>query len=164
MDCSPPGSSVHGILQAGIVGSHSFLQGFFPTQGSNLGLPHGRQTLYHLSHQGSLDNSGLLKNCNLPGSSVHVIFQARILEWVAIPYSRGSSNPGIKPASLAPLVLAGRFLTPSPTWKATLGFSSVQFSHSVVSSSLRPHGLQHTRPLCPSLTPGACSNSCPSNW
>ena len=29
------------------------LQGIFPTQGSNLGLPHGRQTLYHLSHQGS---------------------------------------------------------------------------------------------------------------
>ena len=37
--------------------------------------------------------------------------------------------------------------------------SSVQ---SVVSSSLRPHGLQHTRLLCPSPTPGACSNSCPS--
>ena len=45
---------------------------------------------------------------------------------------------------------------------------SVQFSHSVVSDSLRPHGLQlqlqHTRLPCPSPTPGACSNSCPSNW
>ena len=30
-----------------------FSRGIFPTQGSNLGLPHGRQTLYHLSHQGS---------------------------------------------------------------------------------------------------------------
>ena len=40
---------------------------------------------------------------------------------------------------------------------------SVQFSRSVVSESLRPHGLQHTRPPCPSLTPGACSNSCPSS-
>ena len=40
-------------------------------------------------------------------------------------------------------------------------FSSVQFSCSVVSSSLRPHGLQHTRPPCPSPTPGAYSNSCP---
>ena len=38
---------------------------------------------------------------------------------------------------------------------------SVQFSHSVVSDSLWPHGLQHTRFPCPSSTPGACSNSCP---
>ena len=37
--------------------------------------------------------------------------------------------------------------------------------HSVMSSSLRPHGLQHTRLACPSPTPGACSNSCPlSRW
>ena len=43
--------------------------------------------------------------------------------------------------------------------------SSVQFSHSVVSNSLWPHGLQHARPPCPSPTPGACSNSCPlSRW
>ena len=35
------------------VGCHFLLQGIFPTQGSNLGLPHCRQTLYHLSHQGS---------------------------------------------------------------------------------------------------------------
>ena len=39
----------------------------------------------------------------------------------------------------------------------------VQFSHSVVSNSLRPHGLQHTRPPCPSPTPGAYSNSWPSS-
>ena len=37
----------------------------------------------------------------------------------------------------------------------------VQFSHSVVSNSLRPHGLQHTRLPCPSSTPRTCSNSCP---
>ena len=36
-----------------------------------------------------------------------------------------------------------------------------QFSHSVVSDSLRPHGLQHTRPPCPSPTPRVYSNSCP---
>ena len=41
-------------------------------------------------------------------------------------------------------------------------FSSVQFSCLVVSDSLRPHGLQHTRPPCPSLYPGVCSNSCES--
>ena len=39
-----------------------------------------------------------------------------------------------------------------------------QFSHSIVSSSLGPHGLQHTRPPCPWPSPGACSNSCPSSW
>ena len=40
-----------------------------------------------------------------------------------------------------------------------------KFSHSVMSNSLRPHGLQHTRPPCPSSTPRACSNLCPlSRW
>ena len=38
-----------------------------------------------------------------------------------------------------------------------------QFSHSVVSDSLRSHGLQHARLPCPSPTPGTCSNSCPSS-
>ena len=43
--------------------------------------------------------------------------------------------------------------------------SSVQFSHSVVSDSLQPHRLQHTRLPCPSPTPGVCSNLCPlSQW
>ena len=40
-------------------------------------------------------------------------------------------------------------------------FSSVHFSHSVVSDSLRPHELQHARPPCPSPTPRVHSNSCP---
>ena len=73
MDCSPPGSSVHGVSPGKNigVGCHSLLQGIFPTQGSNPGLPHCRQILYHLSYQGS----------------------PRILEWVAYPFSRGSSWP-----------------------------------------------------------------------
>ena len=41
---------------------------------------------------------------------------------------------------------------------------SVQFSCSVMSNSLRPHGLQHARPPCPSPTPRVYSNSCPSRW
>ena len=53
------------------VGSLSLLQGIFPTQESNRGLLHCRQILHQLSHQGSL----------------------RILEWVAYPFSRGSSRP-----------------------------------------------------------------------
>ena len=40
---------------------------------------------------------------------------------------------------------------------------SVQFSRSVVSKSLQPHELQHTRPPCPSPTPGIHSDSCPSS-
>ena len=42
--------------------------------------------------------------------------------------------------------------------------SSVQFSRSVVSDSLRPHESQHTRLPCPSPTPRVYSNSCPSSW
>ena len=42
--------------------------------------------------------------------------------------------------------------------------SSIQFSHSVVSHSLRPHGLQHARVSCPLPTTGAYSNSCPTHW
>ena len=45
---------------------------------------------------------------SLPGSSVHGIFEARILQWVAISSSRGLPGPGIRPASPA---LAGRFFT-----------------------------------------------------
>ena len=44
------------------------------------------------------------------------------------------------------------------------GMKAVQFSRSVVSDSLRPHGLQHARPPCPSPTPGVYPNSCPLNW
>ena len=52
MDCSPPGSSVHGDSpgkKTG-VGCHALLQGILPTQGLNSGLPHCRHILPHLSH------------------------------------------------------------------------------------------------------------------
>ena len=56
-------------------------------------------------------------------------------------------------------------ITQVKEFSAFLWISSVQFSCSVVSDSLRPHGLQHTRLPCPSPTLGACSNSCPlSRW
>ena len=49
--------------------------------------------------------------------------------------------------------------------KFILPLISYQFSYWVVSNSLQPHGLQHTRPPCPSPTPGAYSNSClSSRW
>ena len=56
MDCSPPGSSVHGDSpgQNTGVGSHALLQGILPTQRSIPGLLHCRWILYQLSHQRSL--------------------------------------------------------------------------------------------------------------
>ena len=99
------------------VGSHSLLHGIFPARGSNPGLLHCRQILYYLSHHGSgfikektLTLSTFLRlylnnesesevaqscltlcdsmDCGPPGFS---IFQERILEWIAISFSRGSS-------------------------------------------------------------------------
>ena len=72
MDCSPPGSPVH-VASPGKntgVGCHVILQGIFPTQGLNPGLPHCRWILYQLSHEGSPR-----------------------LEWVTYLFSRGSSWP-----------------------------------------------------------------------
>ena len=51
----------------------------------------------------------------------------------------------------------------APHKESRYQFSSVQFSLSVVSVSLQPHGLQHARLPCPSPTPGAYLNSCPSS-
>ena len=55
MDCSLPDSSIRGILQARILEwvAISFSRGSFPPRDLNPGLPRCRQTLYHLSHQGS---------------------------------------------------------------------------------------------------------------
>ena len=54
MDCRPPGFSVHGDFPGKNSGEdyHALLQGIFPIQGSNQGLPHCRQMLQHLSHKG----------------------------------------------------------------------------------------------------------------
>ena len=54
---------------------------------------------------------------SLPDLSVHGISQARILEWVAIPFSRGSSRPRDRAASPAPAELAGGFFTAEPHGK-----------------------------------------------
>ena len=107
-------------------------------------------------------------DCSLPGSSVLGILQARILEWVVIPFSRGSSCPRDR---IQVFHMVGRHFTIRATNKdiikhlkyVTTDFSSIQFSCSVMSDSLQPHGLQRARLPCPSPTPGACSNSCPSS-
>ena len=61
------------------------------------------------------------------------------------------------------VVLTSVFLKMLKISRNTVNIRSVQFSHSVVSNSLWPHGLQHTRLPCPSPTPRAYSNSCPSS-
>ena len=59
-------------------------------------------------------------NCSPPGSALHEILQERILEWVAMPSSRGSSQPGTELASLRSPALAGGFFTTSATWEASI--------------------------------------------
>ena len=78
----------------------------------------------------------------------------RIVEWTAYPFSSRSSQPRNWTRDSC---IAGRFFTNWAIRKA--------FSHSVVSNSLQPHGLEHARLPCLSPTPGACPNSCPlSRW
>ena len=102
-----------------------------------------------------------------PGSSAHGILQARILELVAISFSRESSQPRDRTWVSC---IAGRFITIWTTGEAHIisyavlsHFSSVQFRHSVVSNFLWPHESQYTRPPCPSPTPGVHPNSCASS-
>ena len=109
-------------------------------------------------------------DCSPPGSPVHVIFQARILEWVAISYSRRSHGPrdwrwvfciSCTGRQSLPLCHLGSPCKGLLLW--AIQFSSVQFSRSVVSDSLRPHESQHARPPCPSPTTGVHSDSRPSS-
>ena len=124
------------------MGCHDLLQGTVSIEGLNPGLLHCRLILYYMNYQGS----------------------PRILEWVAYPFSRGTSCPknwtGVS-------CIGGGFFT---TWDTRedhhmTSVSSVQFSHSVVSNSSQSHGLQHAGPPCPSQTPRVYSNSWPlSQW
>ena len=59
-------------------------------------------------------------DCSLPGSSVHWILQARILQWVAMPSFRDLPHPGIEPMSLMSPSLAGGFFTTSAVWEAQI--------------------------------------------
>ena len=73
-------------------------------------------------------------------------------------------SPSLFPG-YCPMFRSHQILERAPkTLFTNLCISSDWFSHSVMSDSLWPHGLQHTRLPCPSSTLGACSNSCPSSW
>ena len=78
-------------------------------------------------------------DCSPPGSSDHGISQARILEWFAISLSEGSSQPRDQTHVSYVSCIHRRVLA--------VQFSSVQFSRSVVSNSLQPHGQMGTLPL-----------------
>ena len=104
-----------------------------------------------------------------PDSPIPGILQARTLEWVAISFSNAwkwkvkvktfssvvsdSSDP--MDCNLLGSSAHGIFQARVLVWGV---------SCSIVSSSLRPHGLQHTKLPCPSPSPGACSNSCTLSW
>ena len=101
------------------------------------------------------------RDCSPPSSSVHGISEARILEWVAISFSRGSSLP--RDWNCIPWI--GRLIL------YHCATSEAQSSRSIVVqwlSHVWPFGspwLQHARLSCPSLSPKACSNSYPlSQW
>ena len=89
-------------------------------------------------------------------SLTHGILQAEY--WCGLPYPPPEylPHPGVKTVSLCLLYWQVGSLPLVPA-------GSVQFSRSVVSDSLWPHESQHTRPRCPSPTPGIYSNPCPSS-
>ena len=94
-------------------------------------------------------------NINIPISHLGMLLQFRF--WFG--------KPGIGPQILNFYHLTG-FIAVAGPWAdpgmepESPAFSSVQFSHSVMSDSLQSHGLLP----CPSPTPGSCSNSCPTSW
>ena len=65
-----------------------------------------------------LSNFTFTMDCSLPGSYVHAIFLARILEWVPCPPAGYLPNPGIEPSSLTSPALAGGFFITAVTWEA----------------------------------------------
>ena len=138
MDCSLPGSSIHGIVlgQNTGVGYHFLLQRIFPVHGSNLCLLcllYCRQILYPLSHQGSPPNFVWWSLYSIP---VWVCCCIRLfaVPWTTacqpplsiefsrqgyrgrLPFSspRNLPNSGIIPAAFVSLALAGRFFTTVP--------------------------------------------------
>ena len=105
-------------------------------------------------------------DCSPPGSSVHGIFQARALEWGAVAFSDVHIWPLF--FGLPSHLDHHRALSRAPCaieW-VLIRFSLVPQSCLTLGDpdSLQPQKLKHTRLPCPSPTPRACSNSCPSSW
>ena len=107
IDCSLPGSSVHGILPGNSteVGCHFLLQGIFLTQGSNPGLPHCRQTLYRLSHQEVLIRS----------VSAAILWKRKYYPWLFLLRLHSAKRGGHNLFTLNPAVPAA--VTKRNPWK-----------------------------------------------
>jgi len=84
-------------------------------------------------------------DCSLPGSSVHGILQARILEWVAMPFSGGSSNLGIEPRS--PTLQADSLLSKPPGKPKNTGMGSLSLLQGNFSTQESNCGLLHCRQI-----------------
>ena len=113
--------------------------------------PEGREPTIKLGPKWSYTTFCNDMDCSLPGFSVHGILQARILEWVAMPSSRGSSEPR-KQTQVS--CTAGRFFT---NWTTKEFFPQIQalgcVTCSVMSDPLRPYRLDPARLLCPGDSP-----------
>ena len=99
------------------------------------------------------------KDCFLPGSDVEMPAKGK--------WYWGCTQPAALTLSSLPLPAGGwpqGFLGTMTVVLLTLLRKLLLFTCSVVSDSLQPHGLQWARLPCPSLSPGACSNSCTSSW
>ena len=105
----------------------------------------------------------------LPGSFLSMGFQARVLTWVAIPFSRDSSRPwdGARESCIS--CVAGRFFARWATWEAQT-FQCTSVGRSDMSYSLQPSGLWASSFLCPWNSPSstfewaAISSSRGSSW
>ena len=117
----------------------------------------------------SLTNTRMVLNIGFPGTEEHS-FANQLLDhnWLC-RYAFLNNELSVQKELKSNPIQASIVLTlESFFWGlSSLGTSSLgsvsQFSHSVMPDSLRPHGLQHARLSCPSPTPGACSNTCPSS-
>ena len=113
-----------------------------------------------VDHPDGLNNTLLFQGCALrTASTMETEGRMDIPSTEGVERSLWMQAPGHR-STTSEAVLLTLFLPP-----LLLLFShSVQFSPSVVSDSLRPHGLQHIRLHCPSLSPRVCSNSCLLSW
>ena len=121
------------------------------TQGSSEPRPQGPGM-----HAKLLQSSPTLCNpmdCSPPSSSVHGISQAKLLEWVAMLSSRGSSPPRDRIRVLLSPILAGRFFTTSATWEAQGP------GMPVLNGSRKPAG---TGAVCPQLPREMARRFCPA--
>ena len=121
--CPPPGNLLHLGIKPGAPVSPALQVGFFffffttdaNCEAPRNGCQHARSLESFLTLSDPMD-------CSPPGSSVRGIFQARILEWVARPSSRGSFWPRDRTCHSCNSCIVGRFFTAEPPGKHTLLF------------------------------------------